>query len=291
MVLRASLRAGCLTLACVGLAGCGGGSSATVSSVAAPSSAPGTGTVATSTSSAPVQNYVVGQCYRDDGWQLTPCTQPHQKEITAVVDTSQYADDMVMRGVLRTWTCNNVLPGYVGSSSAGFSRIFATWVPTADVPDPTQQIVCAASVGKPDDSGAQTVTYTVRNRIKDQGYVPYRLCTKERPSTTTTDSLTFVSCKKPHRAETTGGFVLGAPNGRYPGLATAQSDATNECLPLDRTYLGVEHTTQVTAYSSITGRTGWERGITLVGCFIESKKGTFVKPLKGMKHQPLAHFR
>lgn len=290
--MRGFLGAGCLALACVGLVGCGGGSGpVAVTSAATQDTAPTTGTVATSSSSAPAQQYVVGQCYRDDGWQLTPCTQPHEKEITAVVDTTRYADDMVMRGVLRTWTCNNVLPGYVGSSTAGFSRIFATSVPTADVPDPDKQIVCAASVDKPDDSGAQTVSYTVRNRIKDKGYVPYRLCTKERPSTTTSDSLTFISCNEPHRAETTGGLVLGSPDGRYPGLKTAQSDATNECLPLDRTYLGVEHTTQVTAYSSITGKTGWERGTTLVGCFIESTKGTFVKPLKGMKHQPLSKFR
>lgn len=284
-----SLGVAVLALGCVGLAGCGGSGSVAVSSTAAPGTTSSSSTVATSTSTAPSHQYVVGQCYRDDGWQLTPCTQPHEKEITAVVRTTRYADDLVKRGVLRTWTCNHVLPGYVGSSSAGFSRIFATSVPTAQVPDADEQIVCAASVDKPDDSGAQTVTYSVRNRIKEKGYLPYRLCTKERPSEA--DSLTFVSCNKPHRAETTGGFVLGAPNGKYPGRKAAESDATAECLPLDRAYLGVAHTSQVTAYSSITGKNGWERGTTLVACFIEAKKGTFVKPLKGMKHRPLSDFR
>ena len=290
-------------IACLGLAACGGSddsptvsaptTTTTTSSVpATPSSSPTTD----ETSSAPAtgdtktSDFQVGQCYDDTtNWSLTPCSQPHKLEISAVVKTTQYANDIVKRGVLRTWTCNNKVAGYVGGGpSSAFSLILSQPVPTAVDTKSGEQIACAVAEQSPDDSGYQELTTPLKNRIAHKGYVPYRLCTSDRPSKT--DSPKIVPCTEPHQAETIGGFVIGKPDGKYPGTKAVNKAALSHCVPLAKKYLGAVRS-DIIASANSTGQNGWSQGTTMTACFAESTKGNIAKPLKGIKQQPLSKFQ
>lgn len=298
---RPMLAVATISSMCLGLAACGSSGSPSVSTPPATTStstaAPSTTTSSPTTSSASetggsttaAADFEVGQCYDDTAnWTPAPCTQQHKLEITAIVKTTQYAGDAVKRGVLRTWTCNNVVAGYVGSPSAGFSRILGQPVPTAVDTGAGTHIVCAAAVAKADDSGYEEIGYRLKNRIKDKGYVDYRICTSDRPSKS--DSPKIVPCTDPHKAETIGGYVIGRPDSRYPGSKAVDKSALAKCVPLARTYLGTTRGDVIAAANS-TGRSGWQQGTTMTACFVEATNGTFVKPLRGMKNQPLSKFR
>lgn len=309
---RPMLAVATLSTLCLGLSACGGSDDSPT--VAAPSTTSSTSTAApTSSSSVPTESapstsetsssatsssdggdtitadFQPGQCYDDTvNWKLTPCDQTHKLEISAVVKTTEHADDLVKRGVLRTWTCNDKLAGYLGSPSAGFSRVLGQPVPTAVDPNSDKEIVCAAAVVKPDDSGYEEITYSLKNRIKDKGYVDYRICTSDRPSKS--DSPKIVPCTDPHKAETIGGYVIGKPDGKYPGSKAVDKAALKHCVPLAKKYLGTVRGDVIAAANS-TGRKGWREGTTMTACFVEATHGTFTKPLKGMKDKPLSKFR
>lgn len=305
---RPMLAVATISAVCLGLAACGGQDSPTVAAPPSTSTAsavqPAPDTTSTSqdptASSGPssastgggdtvAAHFEPGQCYDDTvNWKLTPCDQSHELEITKVVKTARDSGNLVKRGVLRTWTCNDAVAPYVGSPSAGFSRILGEPVPTAVDPNSADDIVCAAALAKPDDSGYEEITYSLKNRIKDKGYVDYRICTQDRPSRS--DSPRIVPCTQPHRAETIGGYVIGRPNGKYPGGQAVDHAALKHCVPLAKTYLGTTRSDVIAAANS-TGRSGWEEGTTMTACFVEVTNGTFVKPLKDMKDQPLSKFR
>ncbi|WP_382401418.1 septum formation family protein [Flexivirga alba] len=231
----------------------------------------------------------MGQCLNDtQNWQVTPCDQQHKLEVMSIVKTSKDANDIIKRGVLRTWTCNNELAKYVGEPSAAFSRILDQPVPTVVDSDAAHQIVCAAAVAKPDDSGYQEISYALKNRIKDKGYVDYRICTKERPSKT--DSPSIVPCTDPHKAETIGGYVIGTADGKYPGSKTVDQRALQKCVPLAKKYIGAGRNDVIAAANS-TGAQGWKQGTTMTACFVEATSGTFTKPLKGIKNKPLSAYK
>lgn len=290
---------------CLSLAACGGGggsttvsggttSDSTTPATTSATTVPPTTTTSPSTSSSSsssnaAADFKAGQCYDDTtSWSLVACTQPHKLEITAVVNTTKDAGDIVKRGVLRNWTCNNVLPGYLGSNSAGFSRILGQPVPTVVDTGSAKHIVCAAALAKADDSGYEQISYRLHNRVKDKGYLPYRICTSDRPSKV--DSPKIVPCTQPHKSETIGGYVIGKPDGKYPGSAPTDRLALSKCTPLAKTYLGTVRS-DVIAASNHTGAPGWKQGTTLTACFVEVTTGTVMKPLKGMKNQPLSKFR
>lgn len=295
---------------CLGLTACGGSSGsisvsppsqAATGSSAAPtsdasspstsSSAPTSSeaTPSTSDSTAAAGDFKVGQCIGDTiDWATAPCDQPHKMEIMAVVKTSKDADDIIKRGRLRTWTCNNQLAGYLGSPSAGFSRILAQPVPAASDPKANQQIVCAAASVKPDDSGYEEISYQLKNRIKKVGYIPYRICTSDRPSKT--DSPKIVPCTEPHKAETIGGYVIGKADGKPPTSKVVDKLALSKCVPLAKSYLGGTRGDVIAAANS-TGSSGWKQGTTMTACFVEATSGTFTKPLKGMKNKPLSAYK
>jgi len=313
---RPMLAVATVSTLCLGLTACGGGDSPSVSAptstgttsatqsasdTGSPSQAPSssseessdTSTSGESSTSAGgdtvAAHFEPGQCYDDTvNWKLTPCEQSHKLEITKVVQTTKDSDDLVKRGVLRTWTCNDAVAPYVGSPSAGFSRILGQPVPTAVDPGSATDIVCAAALAKPDDSGYEEIDYSLKNRIKDKGYVDYRICTKDRPSKS--DSPRIVPCTEPHKAETIGGYVIGKPNGKYPGGNAVDRAALKHCVPLAKKYLGTTRGDVIAAANS-TGEPGWKQGTTMTACFVEATHGTFVKPLKGMKNRPLSHFR
>ncbi|WP_325551057.1 septum formation family protein [Flexivirga sp.] len=292
---------------CVGLTACGGSDSpavtpppttATTSSAAptsestpsssSPSSSSSEATPSSSSAAAPAA-FKVGQCLTDTvDWAVTPCNQQHKLEVMSVVKTSKDADDILKRGVLRTWTCNNAVAKYVGEPSAAFSRILDQPVPTAVDSDAAHQIVCAAAVAKPDDSGYEDINYALKNRIKDKGYVNYRICTKERPSKT--DSPKIVPCTDPHRAETIGGYVIGTADGKYPGSKAVDKRALQKCVPLAKNYIGAGRSDVIAAANS-TGARGWKQGTTMTACFVEATNGTFTKPLKGIKNKPLSAYK
>ncbi|MBB2890323.1 septum formation family protein [Flexivirga oryzae] len=308
---RPILTVATISTVCLGLAACGGGNDSptvaappstsntstapTTSQTSSSSSAPSTPASETSGSSSAASGDTVaahfepGQCYDDTvNWQVTPCNQSHKLEVTAVVKTTKDADDMVKRGVLRTWTCNNAIAAYVGSPTAGFSRILGQPVPSIIDPNSDKEIVCAAAVAKPDDSGYEQITYKLKNRIKDKGYVDYRICTSDRPSKS--DSPKIVPCSDPHKAETIGGYVIGKADGKYPGGKAVDQSALKHCVPLAKTYLGTVRGDVIAAANS-TGEAGWVKGTTMTACFVEATKGTFLKPLKGMKDKPLSKFQ
>lgn len=289
----------------LGLSACGGSGSLAVtppqaastssaaptsrtSSPAEPASPSSSGTAPSTNDATPVA-FKVGQCLTDTtAWEITPCEQQHKLEVMSIVKTAQHTGDPIKRGVLRTWTCNNELATYVGQSSAAFSRILDEPVPATLDPGSSQQIICAAAVAKPDDSGYQEIDYTLKNRIRDKGYVDYRICTKERPSRT--DSPTIVPCTQPHRAETIGGYVIGRPDGQYPGSKTVDRRALKKCIPLADRYIGASRSDLIAATNS-TGPAGWKKGTTMTACFVEATKGTFTKPLQGIKNKPLSQYR
>lgn len=300
--LLATAAAGAL---CLGLGACGGGGSTSVSgaagtsSSAAPSTAASTtpdpttsspSTSTTSESGSPAAaDLKVGQCYDNtEDWSLIPCTQSHQLEISAIVDTTKDADDILKRGILRTWTCNNVVAGYVGSPTAAFSLVLGQPVPAAVDTGSSTHIACAIAEAKADDSGYQELTHSLKNIVKDKGYLPFRICTSDRPSRT--DSPKIVPCTKPHKAETVGGYVVGKADGKYPGDKAVTKAALAKCEPLAKRYLGTVRSDVIAAVNS-TGKAGWERGTTMTACFVEATTGTFVKPLKGMKDKPLSAFQ
>jgi len=305
---RPLLAVATISTACFGLAACGGSDSPSVAVPTGPSTsasgtpssgassasqAPTTSSSATSsaaeTGDTVTSDFEAGQCFDDTiNWNLTPCGRPHKLEITAVVKTRKYADNLVKRGVLRTWTCNNVVASYVGSPSAGFSRILGQPVPTAIDPNSGKEIVCAAAVDRPDDKGYEQITYPLKNRIKDKGYVDYRICTSDRPSQS--DAPKIVPCTKPHMAETTGGYVIGKPDGKYPGGRAVDRVALKRCVPLAKRYLGTTRSDVIAAANS-SGKTSWGQGMTMTACFVETTKGTFLKPLKGMQDKPLSKFQ
>jgi len=302
-VTRPMLAVATIGTMCLGLAACGGSDSPTVappsvtSSSSTPASTPASSSSSSSSASSPSTSssdavkadFQAGQCYDDTvHWSLTPCNQSHELEITAVVKTSQHSDDIIKRGILRTWTCNNVVSGYLGSSSAAFSLVLGQPVPTAVDTNADTEIVCAAAVSKPDDSGYQEINYRLKNRIKETGYLPYRICTSDRPSQD--DSPKIVPCSEAHKAETIGGFVIGKPDGKYPGGKAVDKAALQHCVPLAKKYLGATRGDVIAAANS-TGQSGWQRGTTMTACFVEATKGTFRKPLKGMKNQPLSKFQ
>lgn len=298
---------------CLGLAACGGSDSPTVvaptadgtsaTSTADPTSpstsassssdtSPGSSSAPSSPSSTDTTSAVAfapGQCIDDTtNWQVIPCSRKHELEIMSVVKTTKDADDIVKRGVLRTWTCNNEVAAYVGSPSGAFSRILDQAVPAAADPNAAEQIVCAIGVAKPDDSGYEEITYGLKNRLKQTGYTDYRICTSDRPSKT--DSPHIVPCSRPHKAETIGGYVIGAADGTYPGSAEVDKRALKKCVPLAKSYLGGTRGDVIAAVNS-TGREGWKRGTTLTACFVEATQGTFGKPLQGIKNKPLSQYR
>lgn len=304
---RPALTAATVGALSLGLSGCGGSGSLAVAppsrvvstSSAAPASAtssppghtsPTSSETARGTSVAATPAALkVGQCLTDtSAWQITPCEQRHELEVMSIVTTSEQADDVIKRGVLRTWTCNNELAKYVGESSGAFSRILDQPVPATLDSESSQPIICAAAVAKPDDSGYEEIAYPLKNRIKDKGYVDYRICTKERPSTT--GSPNIVPCTQPHRAETIGGYVIGRPDGRYPGSKAVDQRALKKCVPLADKYIGASRSDLVAAANS-TGPSGWKQGTTMTACFVETTKGTFTKPLKGIKNKPLSQYR
>jgi hypothetical protein len=304
---RPMLAIATISTVCLGLTACGGNDSPTVapptvtsSSSASTAASPSTSTsesspespdagASTSSGDAVTADFRPGQCYDDTThWSLTSCTQSHELEIIAVVKTSAHSGDIVKRGILRTWTCNNVVSRYLGSPSAAFSLILGQPVPAAVDTGSDSHIVCAAAVSKPDDSGYQEISYRLKNRIKQTGYVPYRICTSDRPSQD--DSPKIVPCSDPHKAETIGGFVIGKADGKYPGSKAVDQAALRHCVPLARTYLGTVRGDVIAAANS-TGRSGWQQGTTMTACFVETTTGSFLKPLKGMKHQPLSKFR
>ncbi len=277
----------------VGLNACGGNDSSavtappqtTTTSSTSPASEP---TPSTSSAGEPAA-FKVGQCLDGtENWQVTPCNQQHELEVMSIATTSKDADDTIKRGVLRTWTCNNELAKYVGDPSAAFSRILDQPVPAEVDSGASHRIVCAAAVAKPDDSGYESINYTLKNRIRDKGYVPYRICTKERASKT--DSPSIVPCTDPHRAETIGGYVIGTPDGKYPGSKTVDQRALQKCVPLAAKYLGADRS-DVIAASNSTAAHGWKHGTTLTACFVEATSGTFTKPLKGIKNNPLSQYK
>lgn len=297
---------------CFALTGCGGGDSPTVAppsstatsaATASPSTDAGSPstdpssessessstTSESSSSSATTATFKVGQCIGDTiDWATAPCGQPHKMEIMAVVKTTKDANDIIKRGRLRTWTCNNELAGYLGSPSAGFSRILAQPVPAASDPKANQEIVCAAASVKGDDSGYEEISYPLKNRIKKVGYTPYRICTSDRPSKT--DSPKIVPCTDRHKAETIGGYVIGKADGKPPTSKAVDKLALGKCVPLAKTYLGGTRGDVIAAANS-TGSAGWKRGTTMTACFVEATKGTFSKPLKGMKNKPLSQYQ
>ncbi len=284
--------------ACLALAACGsdGGTvsvtapSTTSSAPTAPSSSPNTSTAPSEPATSAAADFAPGQCYDDTvNWQLTPCDQEHKMEITKVVPTSQYNDDVKKRSVLRTWTCNDVLGDYVGNQAGYFSRVLAQPVPTSADPKNTSRIVCATAVTKDDDSGYEKITYPIKNLLKDKGYVDYRVCTPDRPSQS--DSPTIVPCSQPHAAETIGGYVIGKANTPYPGEAATDKIAYDKCKTLAKTYLGGVERKDVVAASNHSGPGPWGRGTTLTACFVEATNGKFVKPLKDMKNQPLSKYQ
>lgn len=309
---RPLLGVAALSTACLGLAACGGSDSPAVTPPAsAPTSAvqtSGSGPSSPATSTPPesssatasssssttttsaAADFKVGQCLDNTvNWAATPCDQQHKMEVIAVVQSSKDADDLVKRGVLRNWTCNNELAKYLGSPSSGFARILAQPVPAASDPDSaSHRIVCAAAVSKPDDSGYEEIDYRLKNRIKDKGYTPYRICTRERPSQT--DSPNIVPCTTAHKAETIGGYIIGKPDGKYPGSKTVDKRALAKCVPLAKKYLGTVRN-DVIASANSTGKPGWEKGTTMTACFVEATKGTFTKPLKGMQNKPLSQYK
>ncbi|WP_148043330.1 septum formation family protein [Flexivirga caeni] len=296
---RPTLALATLAIVSLGLTACGGGGSPKVSAPTTnaststtPSSsssvaAPTTG--ATSSGDSTTTDFRPGQCFDDTiNWSLTSCTAKHKLEITAVVKTSQYANDPVKRGILRTWTCNNVVAGYVGSPTAAFSRVLGQPMPSLVDPKSSSEIVCVAAVATESDSGYSEIDYSLKNIIKDKGYLPYRVCTSDLPSAV--DSPKIVPCSQPHKAETVGGYIIGKPDGKYPGTKAADDLAIAKCAPLADTYLGARRS-DVIAASNHTGAPGWQQGITITACFVEATKGTFLKPLKGMGKQPLSKFQ
>lgn len=303
---RPALTAATIGALSLGLSACGGPGSLAVAppsravstSSAAPTSrtsspaepaSPRSSETAPSTNDATPVAFKVGQCLTDTtAWEITPCEQRHKLEVMSIVTMSQQADDISKRGVLRTWTCNNELAKYVGESSGAFSRILDQPVPATPDSQSSQPIICAAAVAKPDDSGYEEITYPLKNRIRDKGYVAYRICTRERPSTT--DSPKIVPCAQPHRAETIGGYVIGRPDGRYPGSKTVDQRALKKCVPLADKYIGATRSDLVAAANS-TGPSGWKQGTTMTACFVETTKGTFTKPLQGIKNKPLSQYR
>lgn len=306
---RPLLAVATISTLCLGLAACGGsdssltvtpGTSTSSSTSAAPTPDPSTSSTSpssesstssseSSSSSAATTAYKAGQCLDNTiDWGTASCDQPHKLEVISVVKTSKDADDIVKRGVLRTWSCNNALAGYLGSPSSGFARILAQPVPASTDPNAAHQIVCAAAVTKPDDSGYEEISYRLKNRIKDKGYTNYRICTSDRPSKT--DSPHIVPCTQAHKAETIGGYVIGKADGKYPGSKTVDKRALAKCVPLAKTYLGGARG-DVIASANSTGKSGWQRGTTMTACFVEATKGTFTKPLKGMKNKPLSAYK
>lgn len=190
--------------------------------------------------------------------------------------------------MLRTWTCNNEVAGYVGSPTAAFSLLLGQVVPTAVDTGSATHIVCAIAQSTSDDNGYQELTHSVKNIVKDKGYLPYRICTSDRPSQA--DSPKIVPCTQPHKAETIGGYVIGTADGKYPEDQAVNKAALAKCEPLARQYLGTVRGDVVAAVNS-TGRNGWQQGTTMTACFVEATSGTFVKPLQGMKDKPLSAFQ
>ncbi|WP_446664455.1 septum formation family protein [Flexivirga sp. B27] len=312
---RPLLAVATLSTLCLGLAACGGSDSGVTvtpgktTAASAPTAAtssessPSESSSSSSESSAPSSEsadpsasssaapaaFKAGQCLNDTtNWESTPCDQQHKLEVISVVKTGKYADDLVKRGILRNWTCNNELAAYIGNKDAGFARILAQPVPTATDPNASKQIVCAAAVTKPDDTGYEQITYRLKNRIKTKGYTDYRICTSDRPSKT--DSPHIVPCDEAHKAETIGGYVIGKPDGKYPGSNTVDKRALKKCVPLAKKYLGTTRGDVIAAVNS-TGESGWKRGTTMTACFVEATNGTFTKPLKGMKNKPLSSYK
>lgn len=295
---RPLLAGATLGILCLGLAACGESTSLSVtppaesSSSSASASSGGSDTDAdapSSSSDSATTDFKVGQCLIDTvDWEAAPCDQQHKMEVTSVVKSSKDADDIVERDKLRTWTCNNELAKYLGSPSSAFGRMLAQPVPAAVDPEAAHRIVCVTALSKPDDSGYEQIDYRLKNRIKDKGYTPYRICTSNRPSKTGVPHI--VPCTRAHKAETVGGYVIGKADGKYPGGKVVDKRALAKCVPLTKKYLGATRQDVIATVNS-TSKTGWQRGITLTACFAEATDGTFLKPLQGIKNKPLSAYK
>lgn len=240
-------------------------------------------TTSSSSSSTPAE-YAVGDCFKGKSWEKVGCTEPHDREITAIVSNSEYSTDLIKRSALRNYTCLAEAGKYVGGPDYG-SLFLGGPLPVAKDPKSNERIVCAVQLQKADDSGIEQINYSAKDAIKKNGFHKYQLCTSTPPSK---DGLKIAPCDGPHVAESTWGFLDGKFGDPYPGAKAQNLAAHKRCQPFGDRYLGAKRA-DVRPVQNSAPESGFKRGIPVIGCFVETADGSKVtKSMKGLGNKPLS---
>lgn len=255
-------------------------SASSSSSSSTPSSTP------SSTSSAPAE-LVVGDCLMYSTYEKVDCSRPHDMEVSALVPNKEYANDLVKRNALRSYTCLTEAAKYTGGPGYG-TRFLSQGISASKDPKSAERIACVVMLYNETDTGIEKVSRSVKNAVKTDGFEKYQLCTSLPPSG---DKVKMVPCSQPHVAESIGGFITGKFGDAYPGLDKHNANMLKQCRPYAQRYLGAQRRDIVASQNS-SPASGWKRGQPITACFVETVGGVKVtKSMKGIGNKPLGSLK
>ena len=93
-------------------------STSTAASSASSASSSSSSSTPSSTSSAPAE-LAVGDCLMYSTYEKVDCSRPHDMEVSALVPNKEYANDLVKRNTLRSYTCLTEAAKYTGGPGYG----------------------------------------------------------------------------------------------------------------------------------------------------------------------------
>ncbi|NHN55706.1 hypothetical protein G9U51_07945 [Calidifontibacter sp. DB0510] len=207
-------------------------------------------------------------------YSVTPCTSGHKLEVSAIVDGTAYAKDLIKRKAWANFTCQQQAYGYLGGS-VNATRFIADSVPTSASPDPNK-LICLIALTKEDDSGYEIVTTANKGALKPAGaFNKYKLCIKGRASD---DNPVIIGCDEPHASEAVGAKLTAPFGAPFPGPSIAQQ-AQAFCRPQVKKYLGNVERSDLVVAENHAGEPNWtKQGNQLYVCFVQTADG---KPIKG----------
>lgn len=234
-----------------------------------------------------------GDCIgpKSSNYPKVDCATAHDFEVMSVVKSANHSGDLVKRGAWSTAVCNAEGGKYLGNEGHPVSRITVRPIaPTADAKN-ASQIVCLAGEYRSSLKGLVPLTgkATLKNKLKGDSFFDYRICAKNRVSTS--DDVEVVPCSEPHSSEGVGGRLNGKPGGTFPGEDKINPAGLKYCVPLAHKFLGTKTRKDIVPSINSGGPGPWSRGQMITGCFVEVTSGTVKKSLKGITTKSIASYR
>lgn len=294
-MMRRVLALGAAVVAAGSLAACGGGGG---SEVGVSTGAPTRGAASTvpsnsATASEPafLQHLAVGECLNDTGeeWTVRDCDKGHEYEVSAVVPSKWDKRDIGARGVLRTWTCDDVAAAYLGGPILA-TFFTATPLPAADDPGSSERIICLTHQYKDEDGAVVQTVGRMRGRLVDPENLRRRRTCLESP-TTAPGAVQILPCTARHSAEAVTTVSLGDATAPYPDAATLRTMMRKLCAPKVKAFLGGVERPDLTVGVTGFGEQGWRAGHRFAICFVNIKGPKTSQSVQNIRHQPLKDYR